>query len=205
MKISIILTVFHRVELLPRAVQSILWQTHQDWELLVFEDGEHLDARACIASLNKTRPDLLGQLGYAFLDGRQGQAGPWGHALRRKGLEIARGNAILWMSHYDVLHPDCLAAHAGNLAKGPCVSLVGVERWGKTLEYLGRRPEKSERIASDQFDLASFCLPVSVARGMQAFPEKYDGLKEAGWLTYAECLEAGLTVRTDYRGLAARF
>ncbi|GAH29582.1 unnamed protein product, partial [marine sediment metagenome] len=43
MKLDVILSTFNRKRLLKVAIDSILGQTSQDWELWVFDDGSSYD------------------------------------------------------------------------------------------------------------------------------------------------------------------
>ena len=40
-RISVLMLTFNRPQFIGRAIQSVLNQTYQDWELIVVQDGNH--------------------------------------------------------------------------------------------------------------------------------------------------------------------
>ena len=54
-KVSVIIPTHNRARLLPRAVDSVLAQTYQDFELLIVDDGSTDDTQAVIAGLTDPR------------------------------------------------------------------------------------------------------------------------------------------------------
>jgi O-antigen biosynthesis protein len=99
--ISIITPVFDTpVSRLEEAVQSVLAQAYENWELLMIDDGS-------------TDPDLLRALLHiAGRDQRIVLANLGKHggisAASNRGLELARGDWITFLDHDDVIEPDAL-------------------------------------------------------------------------------------------------
>ena len=52
---SVIIPTYNRANLLKKAVQSVLNQTFQDWELIVVDDGSDDGTKKYITSVKDTR------------------------------------------------------------------------------------------------------------------------------------------------------
>ena len=115
--ISIITPVFDTpVSRLEEAVQSVLAQAYENWELLLIDDGS-------------TDPDLLRIL--APLGGRDrrivlASLGKHGgiSAASNRGLELARGEWVTFLDHDDVLEPDALFQIVSALQLQPDLDLI---------------------------------------------------------------------------------
>jgi len=53
--VSILLPTFNRAHLLPRAIASVLDQTYQNWELLIWNDGSTDDTEQVLQALTDPR------------------------------------------------------------------------------------------------------------------------------------------------------
>lgn len=100
--VSVILPVYNGENYLRFAVESVLRQTFQDFELIVVDDG----------SADST-PAIVGEYGSRVRYVRQdntGVAGAFNH-----GLRLASGRFISWLSHDDVFLPTKLEKQAAVL------------------------------------------------------------------------------------------
>ena len=115
--ISIITPVFDTpVSHLEEAVQSLLAQAYENWELLLIDDGS-------------TDPDLLRALPeIARRDQRIVLANFEKHggisAASNRGIELARGEWITFLDHDDVLEPDAFFQIVNVLQKNPDTDLI---------------------------------------------------------------------------------
>ena len=108
--ISVIIPVYNTEQYVDAAIESVLSQTHTDFELIIINDGS-------------TDRSLERILSYQNRDNRitilsQETQGPG--AARNRGLEMARGEYIYFMDSDDLLEPEALAtcfslAHRNNL------------------------------------------------------------------------------------------
>src|SRR2546430_7959118 len=128
--ISVITPVFDTpVQWLEEAVQSMLAQTYENWELVLVDDGStnnellHLlprlaarDQRIVIASLGKHR-------GIS--------------AASNHGLALARGEWVAFLDHDDLLEPDALFQNVSVLQKDSCVDLIYSDEDKLTEDGLG--------------------------------------------------------------------
>lgn len=84
---------------LLRCFDCLSQQTLQDFEVLLFHDGP----------LSRPLPELP-KVGVSVqLLVAETRANDWGHSLRRKGIEIARGDYIVHLNPDNVLYPRALA------------------------------------------------------------------------------------------------
>jgi glycosyltransferase involved in cell wall biosynthesis len=115
--ISIITPAFDTpVSRLEEAVQSVLAQAYENWELLLIDDGS-------------TDPDLLRVLPHlAGRDRRIVLANLGKHggisAASNRGLDLARGEWITFLDHDDVLEPDALFQIVRAFEMHPDVDLI---------------------------------------------------------------------------------
>ncbi len=111
--VSVLMPAFNAAAFLGEAIESILSQSLQDFELWVLDDGS-LDNTALVADE------------YARLDPRvtvchephQGYV-----AMRNLGLSLASGKYIAWMDADDISEPTRLERLAGHLEADPEVSV----------------------------------------------------------------------------------
>ena len=115
--ISIIMPAFDTpVKLLEEAVQSVLAQAYENWELVLVDDGS-------------TDPDLLRVLPHlAGSDRRIATASLGKHegisAASNRGLALARGEWVTFVDHDDVLEPDALFQIVKVLQRNPDADLI---------------------------------------------------------------------------------
>jgi GT2 family glycosyltransferase len=115
--ISIITPVFDTpISRLEEAVQSVLPQAYENWELLLIDDGSR-------------DPDLLRVLPrVAERDRRIVLANLEKHggisAASNRGLELARGEWVTFLDHDDVLEPDALFQIVRALQMHPDIDLI---------------------------------------------------------------------------------
>src|SRR5438132_8583736 len=115
--ISVLTPVFDTpVKRLEEAIQSVLAQAYENWELLLIYDGS-------------TDPDLLRVLPHlARRDRRVVTASLGKHegisAASNRGLELARGDWVTFVDHDDVLEPDALFRIVDFLQTHPEADLI---------------------------------------------------------------------------------
>lgn len=94
---SVIIPSFNRAHLLPRAVQSVLNQTHHNFELIIVNDGSVDNTASVVRTFVDRRIIYL-----------QHEHNKGGAAARNTGLNIAKGKYIIIMGDDDELTPDAL-------------------------------------------------------------------------------------------------
>lgn len=105
-RVSAIITTYNRKDFVQEAVDSILAQTHGDWELIVVDDG----------SIDDTGEALQGygeQLLYTY-EANQGVS-----KARNRGLELAQGEFIAYLDSDDLWLPPKLQAQVACMDAHP--------------------------------------------------------------------------------------
>jgi GT2 family glycosyltransferase len=104
------------VSRLEEAVQSVLAQAYENWELLLIDDGStDPDLLPIVPHL----PQLDRRIVLATLGKHRGIS-----AASNRGLELARGEWITFLDHDDVLEPDALFQIVNVLQRDPDVDLI---------------------------------------------------------------------------------
>ena len=110
-KLSILLPTHNRADVLLFALESILWQTEQDFEVLIVGDGCTDNTADVVKSFDEPR--------FEWFDFPKGPGFGYGH--RNVALKRARGQYIGFMAHDDILLPDhfalLIASLEGNQAE----------------------------------------------------------------------------------------
>jgi glycosyltransferase involved in cell wall biosynthesis len=114
--VSVILPVYNGEQYIRFAIESVLDQTFQDYELIIIDDGS-VDATASIVRSYGPRVRYVRQ-------DNTGVAGAFNH-----GLRLASGRYISWLSHDDVLKPAKLEKQvcAVSQASAPAVCYTDVQ------------------------------------------------------------------------------
>lgn len=97
--ISVITAAYNRSNVLKYAISSVVWQTFNDWELIVVDDASTDDTEAVVHSFNDQRIRYI-----KFITNIGEQSGP-----NNEGLRHARGRYIAYINQDDLWFPDHLA------------------------------------------------------------------------------------------------
>jgi glycosyltransferase involved in cell wall biosynthesis len=99
--VSIILPTYNRINFLPSAFTSLLQQTHQDWELIIVDDGSDDGSEAVIA-------EYQSKLAQPCLYIKQENAGP--AKARNTGILKAKGDYVAFFDSDDTWDDEHLAS-----------------------------------------------------------------------------------------------
>jgi glycosyltransferase involved in cell wall biosynthesis len=114
--ISVILNTYNRAALLPRAVESVLAQTHDDFELVVVDDGSSDRTPGVVAAFEDPRVRYV----------RQHNAGL--SAARNFGVASSSGRYVTFLDDDDEVLPGWLEAFAAAISSSGCgVACCGAE------------------------------------------------------------------------------
>lgn len=111
---SIILASYNRAHLLPRAIQSVLKQTFQDWELLVVDDGSQDET----ATLMQEYCKKDARIHYIHKE-HSGLS-----KTRNKGIEMAQGKYCTFLDSDDEYKEDHLQKNFEYLKKNPDLKMI---------------------------------------------------------------------------------
>lgn len=122
-RVSVIISTYNWSSVLRFAIRSVLWQTEQDFEILVMGDGCTDDSESVCHSFGDAR------IRWHNLPENSGnQSAP-----NNAGLALARAGYIAYLGHDDVWHPDHLktllsaATRAGADFASSFVEMMGPE------------------------------------------------------------------------------
>ena len=111
MLVSVIIPVYNRRDLLAKCLESVTAQRYDDWEVVVVDDGSTEDVATDLDPGDS-------RIRYV----RQENAGP--SVARNRGVENARGEALLFLDSDDVLLPDALSVLVEGLAAHPAAEVA---------------------------------------------------------------------------------
>ena len=119
--ITVLMTVYNGRKLLPEAIESILAQSHRDYELLIINDGSTDDSLALIRTYTDPRIRIIDQ-----------QPNRGIHHTLNHGLREARGRYVAIMDQDDIAQPRRLEALYARMEAHPALSLCGsaIETFG---------------------------------------------------------------------------
>ncbi len=112
--VSVIMPAYNAERYLVQAMDSLLAQTYQHWELLVADDGSRDSTRALIDSVDDPRIRRYHQ------DTNQGYLKTWNSLLPK-----AAGTYITFLDADDYIHPDRLQRLVEFLEKHPEIAICG--------------------------------------------------------------------------------
>ena len=113
-RVSVIVPVFNRANVVGQAVASLREQTLQDIEIIVVDDGS--------SDLSAEAAERAGGHSVRVIRHASNRGIP---AARNAGLQAARGEYIAWLDSDDLARPERLARQAGFLSRHPDIALVG--------------------------------------------------------------------------------
>jgi GT2 family glycosyltransferase len=115
--ISLLTPVFDTpVPWLREAVESVLAQVYENWELLLIDDGSTAaDVLRALPALGARDPRIR----LVRLESHQGIS-----AALNKGLDLAKGEWVTFLDHDDVLEPDALFQNVKSIQENPGLDLI---------------------------------------------------------------------------------
>lgn len=105
--VSVVIPTYDRPRLLERAVESVLKQTYEDYEVIVVDDASPTDIRSVVDSFDDSR------IQYVAHEENRGAA-----VARNTGIEAATGELIAFLDSDDEWLPDKLGKQVDALADG---------------------------------------------------------------------------------------
>jgi glycosyltransferase involved in cell wall biosynthesis len=119
--VSVCLASYNSGGYLEAAVQSVVNQTYENWELIIVDDCSTDNTQEVVASVISRFGDPRIRL---FTNAvRLGMVANWNRA-----VELAKGQFIKVLGQDDILKPDCLAVQVGKIQRYPEVTVVTCAR-----------------------------------------------------------------------------
>jgi hypothetical protein len=181
---SVVITVYEADQIfLPRVAIGLMNQTFKDFEVIVVVDGE--------TPLAPYEPGLVfGKTVPASVVYRP-RSKTIGFRERHFALGLARGDYIVWLNADNGVYPHWLQCHYENLSAAPgAISVVNIHYWLRE-NYWGVLPRV---LAYGEFDLLNYCLPLPLAKKLDAFGPDVENLDYADWIAFERCAKAAPVV-----------
>ncbi|NHQ59189.1 glycosyltransferase [Chlorobium sp. BLA1] len=109
---SVIIPTYNRAEILKKAIDSVLAQTFNDYEILVMDDGSTDNTRETVESFHDFR------IYYHWAENSGGPATP-----RNRGIEAAQADWICFLDADDLWYPDKLKILSETINSFPDIDL----------------------------------------------------------------------------------
>lgn len=154
-KVTVVLPTFDRAGLLERAVDSVLAQTHANWELVVVDDGSTDATPEVMQSYCESDPRIR----YERIE-RSG-VGP----ARNRALDLAAGDWIAFLDSDNTWDPEFLATMIGGLARAGArigYSAIEIHENGRVTGYRGDRFDFDACVEANYIDMNSLVVHRSV-------------------------------------------
>ena len=177
-KVSVIIPTYNRADMLVEAIESILSQTYQDFEIIISDDGStDGTAEAILQFGDKIR--------YRYNENSGLPA-----VARNAGLKVARGEHVAFLDSDDLWLPDKLSKQIRILESDPGVGLVCsnayvINHKGERKQKLYQTPGQGKRgdvfidLLKSNFIITSTCLI------------RRDALEQVGGFSESDLLQVG--------------
>ena len=170
LKVSIIIPAYNRAKVLPRAINSVLTQTYQDFEIIIVDDCSRDNTDKIIKQFTDPR--------IRYIKHKHNKGG---NAARNTGIKEARGEFIAFLDSDDEWLSDKLNKQMKLFAEnGPSVGLIYAgqrcydENNGKDFDYIG---DKTGSVFSDML-VHNYIGSLSVVIVRAEYIHKVGGLDE---------------------------
>ena len=172
--VSVVLTTFERAAILPRAVESVLRQSHSDWELIIVDDGSSDGTSQYLDGLADSRIAV-----YRHPENR-GVA-----AAKNTGLDHLSGEWFTFLDSDDEMTPDalstlmdCATRTGATVITCNCVDFETGKMTGVGRERDGRLTiEEGARFRGEHWGMVRTCL-----LGDLRFDQRLPGFEGVLWL-----------------------
>ena len=142
--VSVVLATRNRVDLLSRAIDSVIEQTYSRWQLVVVDDGSDDATPALLARFDDPRVTVV----------RQDHLGV--SSARNAGLDRAVGDYVAYLDDDNVMHPDWLGVVVWAFDRFPKTGVVLgcriIDDWNRAI---GGLPGSNARLQIPIFDRAA--------------------------------------------------
>ena len=125
--VSIIIPTYNRAHLIAETLNSILNQSYKNWECLIIDDGSTDNTEFVVAQFLKDDRFKYYHRTSGYLKGPSGS--------RNYGIDIAKGEKIIFFDSDDIVHPDNLKICVDVLNRNPELSYCRYEKQPFTGEW----------------------------------------------------------------------
>ncbi|WP_407415266.1 glycosyltransferase family 2 protein [Methanobrevibacter sp.] len=167
-RISVILPVFNEEKFIKKAIESVLSQSLDDFELIIVNDGSTDDTLSIINGFDDSRIKIINQK----------NQGPG--ASRNNALEMAKGDYVMFLDGDDWYCPDALKTAYGEItSKDTDISIFQIIKYNDG-EYsknswfnLNNFSEKFEDRVFNPHECGDFLFNISVSAAQKIFRREF--------------------------------
>jgi glycosyltransferase involved in cell wall biosynthesis len=166
----VIIPTYNRSDLVQQAIDSVLWQSFRDWELIVVDDGSTDDTRRVVRERYGLRVRYIYQENH-------GES-----AARNRGLELATGEYVAFLDSDDLWHPNKLQRQIEAFKDDPSAGLVSTQAY--LMNHDGLQLEQAPQGCDRETDVilwADLVLDNVVAGGGSSAVVRRACLDHVGW------------------------
>jgi glycosyltransferase involved in cell wall biosynthesis len=109
---SVCIPTYNRAHYLKQALESVLSQTFDNFEIIVYDDGSTDSTAEVVKKFNDSR--------IRYFKGEKNRGRPYA---RNQCVNLAKGDWIVWLDDDDVMKPDLLSSYAVAINRFPSVSV----------------------------------------------------------------------------------
>ncbi len=161
-KVSVLMTNYNAGEYIGEAIESILWQTFTDFELVIVDDGSGDGSWNIIQK-------------YSHQDTRircyQNEKNLWISLTRNRLIDLAQWEYLAWLDSDDIAEKRRLLLQVDFLEKNPDYGIVG--SWMTLVNKVGEEMGVRKLPVSDSEIRDSFYFRTPVSLGCQMLSKKY--------------------------------
>lgn len=174
-KVSCLLTSYQKPKMLAEAIESVLQQTYQDFELLILEDNSPDPGVLETVSRYWAHPKVVVYKSNVTMEERPKKVRY--AVMANVGLRIAKGEYVTYLCDDDLYYPTRLELMVERLSRGDCQVVYGTQRLLRVED--GEWAEIGRREAKDVLQKASLVVDhSSVMHSMKA------GREVGGWVEH---------------------
>lgn len=120
-KVSIITPTYNGEKFIERAIKSVLWQTFQDWEMIIIDDGSNDKTVEIVKKYIEKDPRMR------LIELKENTGGP---AIPRTiACKEAKGEYIAFLDQDDVFYPENLEKRVKYLDEHPEIDILSTIAW----------------------------------------------------------------------------
>lgn len=138
--VSVVMLTYKRAEIVPRAIESILAQTYQDFEFIILNDGSPDNTDEVVAKYQDPR--------IRYYKNKQNKGIAYS---RNRAASFARGKYIMIMDDDDISLPERMQKQVAYLENNPKITVVAGQ-----IEGLSRVPATHDDIAAGLIQYNNF-------------------------------------------------
>ncbi len=177
--VSVIIPTYNRAHVVDQAIQSVLQQTYQDFEIIIVDDASTDDTKAVVKGFVDPR--------IRYLHHQQNHGAP---RARNSGAEIARGEYLAFLDSDDLWYPEFLERQLGLLSALPptvgmsCCNMT--QKIGESYKVVGPGMRSltfdENLIHADGICASSFVIRKEAFQSIEGFDVQFSSFQDFDFL-----------------------